>query len=277
MRNLLIFITKYNAFFLFLIFEIISLVIYIKYNSFQKATFINSTNKVTGEFYDRADELKGYLSLREVNDQLAKENADLRNQLRASKFLDSVAKHVVNDTIYKQQYEYIDAKVINNSVNKRNNYLTITKGSKDGVVKGMGVITGTGVVGKVVLVGEHIAIVQSLLHKDSRFSAMLATNKEIGYLEWGDDLDPHKGLLVDVSNTAQPKIGEMVVTSQLSLFPAGIPIGKVSKLNAKGAGFFLNMEVALAVDFSKLEYVYVINNKFATEQAGLEAQEKKDE
>jgi len=277
MRNLLIFITKYNAFFLFLIFEIASLIIYVKYNSFQKATFINSTNKVTSEFYTRADEVKGYLSLREVNDQLAKENANLRNQLRSSKFLDSVAKHVVNDTIYKQQYEYIDAKVINNSVNKRNNYLTITKGSKDGVAKGMGVITGSGVVGKVVLVGEHISIVQSLLHKDSRFSAMLATNKEIGYLEWGDDLDPHKGLLVDVSNTAQPKIGEMVVTSQLSLFPAGIPIGKVSKLNAKGAGFFLNMEVALSVDFSKLEYVYVINNKLATEQAGLEAQEKKDE
>jgi rod shape-determining protein MreC len=245
MRNLLIFITKYNAFFLFLIFEIASLIIYVKYNSFQKATFINSTNKVTSEFYTRADEVKGYLSLREVNDQLAKENANLRNQLRSSKFLDSVAKHVVNDTVYKQQYEYIDAKVINNSVNKRNNYLTITKGSKDGVAKGMGVITGSGVVGKVVLVGEHISIVQSLLHKDSRFSAMLAANKEIGYLEWGDDLDPHKGLLVDVSNTAQPKIGEMVVTSQLSLFPAGIPIGKVSKLNAKGAGFFLNMEVAL--------------------------------
>jgi rod shape-determining protein MreC len=68
-----------------------------------------------------------------------------------------------------------------------------------------------------------------------------------------------------------------VVTSQLSLFPAGIPVGKVSGLNAKGTGFFLKMEVQLAVDFGKLEYVYVINNKFATEQMGLEAQEKKDE
>jgi len=277
MRNLLIFITKYNAFFLFLIFEVSSLIIYIKYNSFQKATFINSTNKVTSNFYARADEVKGYMNLRNVNDALVRENAALRNQLKSSKYVDSVAKHVVNDTVYKQQYEYIDAKVINNSVNKRNNYLTITKGSKDGVAKGMGVITGAGVVGKVVYVGEHLSIVQSLLHKDSRFSAMLAKNKEIGYLEWGDDLDPHKGLLVDITNSAQPRVGEWVVTSQLSLFPAGIPLGRVSKLNAKGAGFFLNMEVALAVDFSKLEYVYVINNKFATEQAGLEAQEKKDE
>jgi rod shape-determining protein MreC len=277
MRNLLIFITKYNAFFLFLIFEIFSLIIYIKYNSFQKASFINSTNKVTGNFYDRADELKGYLSLREVNDNLVRENASLRNQLKSSLYVDTAAKHMVNDTVYKQQYQYIDAKVINNSVNRRNNYLTIDRGSTNGVAKGMGVISNAGVVGKVVFVGEHMSIVQSLLHKDSRFSAMLADNKEIGYLEWGDEMDPHKALLVDVSNSAKPRVGEQVVTSDLSLFPAGIALGKVRSLHAKGGGFFLNMEVALAVDFSKLQYVYVINNRFAQEQAGLEAQEKKDE
>ncbi|MBD1393158.1 rod shape-determining protein MreC [Mucilaginibacter glaciei] len=277
MRNLLIFITKYNAFFLFLIFEIASFIIYIKYNSFQKASFINSTAEVTGNLYARTDELKGYLSLRDVNDNLVRENARLRNQLKTSLYLDTAGKKRVIDTNYKQQYEYIAAKVINNSVNKRNNYITIDRGSNNGIAKGMGVITDAGVVGKVVFVGPHMAIVQSLLHKDTRFSAMLAAHKEIGYLEWGEDVDPHKGLLIDVSNNARPKIGEQVVTSDLSLFPAGIPLGKVSKLNAKGGGFFLNMEVALAVDFSKLQYVYVIVNRFAQEQAGLEAQEKKDE
>ncbi|QHS54028.1 rod shape-determining protein MreC [Mucilaginibacter sp. 14171R-50] len=277
MRNLLIFITKYNAFFLFLIFEIVSLIIYIKYNSFQKASFINSTNQVTGNLYAKADELKGYLSLKEVNDKLAKENAQLRNQLRSSKYADTVARKMVNDTIYKQQYEYIEARVINNSINKRNNYITISRGSRDGIEKGMGVISSLGVVGKVMFVGEHLSIVQSLLHKESRFSAMLATNKEIGYVEWGEGMNPQKGLLVDVSNNAQPKIGENVVTSELSLFPAGITLGKVSKLKAKGGGFFLNMEITFATDFSKLEYVYVIINKFAKEQAGLEAREKKDE
>ncbi|QXV65318.1 rod shape-determining protein MreC [Mucilaginibacter sp. 21P] len=277
MRNLLIFITKYNAFFLFLIFEIASLIIYVKYNSFQKASVINSTNQITGGLYARADELKGYLSLREVNDQLARENAALRNQLKSSKYVDTVARKTVIDTIYKQQYEYIAAKVINNSINKRNNYLTIDRGSRDGIEKGMGVINANGVVGKVAFVGEHLAIVQSLLHKDSRVSGMLAYNKEIGYLQWGDDMNPHKALLVDVSNNAQPKVGEPVLTSDLSLFPAGIPLGKVSRLKAKGTGFFLNLEVGLAVDFSKLEYVDVVVNKFAKEQAGLEGQEKKDE
>ena len=277
MRNLLIFITKYNAFFLFLIFEITSLVIYIKYNSFQKATFISSTSKVTGTLYTQVNGFKDYLNLKNVNDSLAKENARLRGQLKTSFYKDTSAKHEVTDTNYKQQYTFIEAKVINNSINRRNNYITIDRGTMQGVAKGMGVICGSGLVGKVVFAGEHLSVIQSLLHKDSRFSAMLATGKELGYIEWSDDLNPHKGILKDVSNNAQPKMGEAVVTSEFSLFPAGIPIGKVSNLHSRQGGYSLNMEVTLAVDFGKLQYVDVVVNKLANEQAGLEAQQKKDE
>ncbi|MGZ4000106.1 MAG: rod shape-determining protein MreC [Mucilaginibacter sp.] len=277
MRNLLIFITKYNAFFLFLIFEISALTIYIKYNSFQRATFISSTSKVTGALYAQRDQLVSYLSLQEQNDSLAKENARLRNQLKSSFYLDTAGKHKVSDTVYKQQYTFIPAKVINNSVNRSTNYITIDRGSLQGVAKGMGVICSSGLVGKVIFVGEHLSLVQSLLHKDSKFSAMLAKSKEIGYIEWSDDLDPHKGILKDVSNNAQPKLGEEVVTSEYSLFPAGIPVGKISNLHTRQGGYTLNMEVALAVDFSKLQYVNIVVNKLAQEQAGLETQEKKDE
>jgi rod shape-determining protein MreC len=277
MRNLLIFITKYNAFFLFLVFEIAALIIYIKYNSFQKATFITSTAKVTGALYTQVNGLKDYLYLKEVNDSISRENARLRNQLKSSFYTDTAVKHPVTDSVYKQQYTFISAKVINNSVNRATNYITINRGSRQGVAKGMGVICSSGLVGKVIFVGEHLSLVQSLLHKDSRFSAMLSKGKEIGYIEWSDDLDPHKGILKDVSNNAQPKLGEEVVTSEYSLFPAGIPIGKVSSLHTRQGGYTLNMEVALAVDFSKLQYVDVVVNKLAQEQAGLEAQEKKDE
>jgi rod shape-determining protein MreC len=166
--------------------------------------------------------------------------------------------------------------VINNSVNRSNNYLTINRGSRQGIAKGMGVICNSGIVGKVVFVSDHFAVVQSLLHKDSQFSAMLSKGKEIGYIEWTDDLDPHKGLLKDVSNNASPKLGELVVTSGYSLFPEGIPIGKISSLRTKAGGFSLNMEVTLAVDFSKLQYVDVVDNKFSKEQAGVEAQEKNE-
>jgi len=278
MRNLLIFISKYNAFFLFLIFEIFSLIIYVKYNSFQRATYINSTNQVTGTLYARVSELNSYLSLKNVNDSLATENARLRNMLKSSYYVDTLAKHTVNDSAYKQQYTYTEARVIDNTVNKRNNYITILKGTSDGIVKGMGVICNAGVVGKVIYTAEHMSLVQSLLHKDAKISAMLADTKDIGSLIWGEELNPRKGLLIDVPNHVKPHIGQLVVTSTYSdLYPAGIPIGKVSNLHAKGGGFFLNMEVNLAVDFSKLQYVYVVNNKLALEREGLETQKKQDE
>src|ERR1700761_3202348 len=133
MRNLLIFITKYNAFFLFLIFEISSIIIYVKYNSFQKATFINSTGKVTGDMYAQVNELNRYLQLKDINDSLAHENARLKNQLKSSFYIDTLAKRKVTDTVYKQQYEYVVAQVINNSINRRTNYITIDKGANAGI------------------------------------------------------------------------------------------------------------------------------------------------
>ena len=278
MRNLLIFLSKYNAFFLFVIFGVASLIIFIKYNSFQNAAFVNSSNKVIGDAYYKADEFKGYLTLREVNDSLARENARLRNQLKTSFYIDTLNKHTVNDTIYKQQYEYVEAKVIKNSVNLRSNYITINIGSRAGVKKGQGVIADAGVVGKVIAVSEHYAIVQSLLHKQTIFSAMLADTRDLGSFSWSAESDPHLGLLYNVSNNATPKVGELVVTSDESLFPAGIVIGKLSNLRSKtDKGAFLNMDVAIAVNFSKLEYVYVITNELAKEQLGLEALEKPDE
>jgi len=277
MRNLLIFITKYNAFFLFLIFEIGALVIYGKYNAFQKASIINSTNNVTGNFYARYNELERYLSLQDENDKLARDNARMRNLLKSSYYTDTVAKRRVNDTVYKQQYEYIPARVINNSVNRRNNYLTINVGTDAGIARGMGVICDQGIVGIVREVSPHFSVIQSLLHKDTRFSAMLVSTKARGTLKWDDGFDPQIAQLSEVTNNVQPHLGEQVVTSELSLFPAGVPIGRVSNLHTKNGGFFLNMEVRLAVNFATLQYVYVVNNRFGQEQAGLEALQKKDE
>jgi rod shape-determining protein MreC len=274
MRNLLIFITKYNAFFLFLIFEVSALLIYIKYNSFQKATFINSQNQVTGSLYGQVNEFKGYLSLKDVNDSLARENARLRGMLKTSFYIDTTEKHKVVDTVYKQQYTYLVARVINNSTNQSNNYITINKGSRDGITKDMGVICGAGVVGMVAAVSDHYASVKSLLHSKSQFSAMLINDKSVGSFIWGNDLNPHKGLL-SLQNDAKPTLGEMVVTSGYSLFPTGIPFGKVTNLHAKEGGLLLNVEVGLSVDFSKLQYIYVVVNKYAQEQAGLEALEVK--
>lgn len=274
MRNLLIFISKYNAFFLFIIFEITSLIIFVKYNNFQQATFISSSNEVVGTIYAKVDQLTDYFKLGITNDSLASENARLRNQLKSSFYVDSSVVKTVNDTVNKQQYTYISARVINNSFNRRNNYLTINRGSNAGITKGMGVISGSGVVGIVTNTGPNLATVQSLLHENTRISAMLADSNNIGSLIWDNNLDPTKAMLINIMKQIKIKKGTPVVTSGYSLFPAGTMLGYVNRLDAKNSSNGTDIEVRLSVNFSSLQYVYVVTNKLAQEQQSLEAQEK---
>ncbi len=274
MRNLLIFISKYNAFFLFIIFEITSLIIFVKYNNFQQATFISSSNEVVGTIYAKVDQLTDYFKLGITNDSLASENARLRNQLKSSFYIDSSVVKTVNDTVNKQQYTYISARVINNSFNRRNNYLTINRGSNAGITKGMGVISGSGVVGIVTNTGPNLATVQSLLHENTRISAMLADSNNIGSLIWDNNLDPTKAMLINIMKQIKIKKGTPVVTSGYSLFPAGTMLGYVNRLDAKNSSNGTDIEVRLSVSFSSLQYVYVVTNKLAQEQQSLEAQEK---
>lgn len=271
MRNLWNFVTKYNAFFLFAIFEIWALVIFVNDNSFQKTTYISTTNNVVAAVDDRVDQFERYLSLGSVNDSLLRENALLRNQLRSSFYNTTSQKKNVNDSVYKQQYSYIAARVLNNSIHARNNYITINRGKADGVTKDMGVICSAGVVGIVIDVTEHLALIQSVLHKNTIVSCYLTHSKEVCSFKWGDDLDPTKGLLYDITNTTKPLIGERVITSGYSsYFPKGVAVGKISKVNSKGG----NPEVSLAVDYGKIDYVYVISNILAAEQNQLDAERK---
>lgn len=278
MRNLWIFISKYNAFFLFVIFFVTALILTIKNNSYQRASVLNSSNQVIGEAYQNVNAFKSYLRLGAVNDSLARENARLRNQLKSSFYNDSIAGNSVKDTLYKQHYTYIVARVVNNSIHQKNNYITIDRGRRQGVQKGMGVICGSGVVGIVLNVSDNFASVRTILHSETKISASIAGTGAFGSLVWGDNnYDPQKAVLEDIPNHITVKPGAQVVTSGYSLFPAGLPIGKVIKTGVIGGNNFLNIEVKLSTDFATLEYVYVVNNLFSAEQAQLEESNKKDE
>ena len=274
MRNLWIFISKYNAFFFFIIFFIISVVLLVTHNSFQRASTWNSSNKVIGEAYQTVDEFKSYLKLGATNDSLALENARLRNRLKSSFFNDSLIDGSVNDTIHKQQYRYIVAKVVNNSINRQNNYLTINRGIRHGVKRGMGVTGPSGVVGIVRDVSENFSRIQSLLHSQTRISA--AVNGNIGSLVWGEgNYNPGTAILKDVPSHVVLKPGSKVVTSGFSLFPEGVAIGSVNQVNQDDGNSFLNIEVKLSTDFSSLRYVYVVTNLYAAEQDSLESEVNK--
>jgi rod shape-determining protein MreC len=273
MRNIWLFFSKYNAFFLLIIYFVISVTLLIKNNSFQRASVWNSSNQLIGTTYERVNELKNYLAFRRINDSLATENALLRNQLASSFRSDKSQQVTVRDSTLKQQYTYTLAKVINPSIHQKNNYLTINRGSKHGIAKGMGVTSAKGIIGIVMNVSENFATIRSILHSETKVSAQV--NGNIGSLVWGENnKDARYVYLKDIQSHIKIKKGEKVITSEFSLFPEGTPIGYVDEDRSKGGVSELDIKVRLYVDFSTLQYVYVINNLLSAEQIALESQNK---
>jgi rod shape-determining protein MreC len=273
MRNLWLFISKYNAVFLLIIFFTISLILLINNNTYQRASVWNSSNQIVGRAYERFNEISSYLNLGKTNDSLAAENARLRNQLTTSFKSDSVQQISIRDTTLKQQYTYTVARVINNSVHQKNNYLTINRGSKHGIAKGMGVTSAKGIVGIVLNVNENFATIRSLLHTETKVSANV--NGSIGSLVWGDkNYDSRYAYLKDIQSHLSIKKGAKVVTSEFSLFPEGTTIGHVAETRTSDGESSLDIKVKLDTDFSTLQYVYVINNLLSAEQLSLESKNK---
>ncbi len=271
MRNFLLFIYRHNFTFLFLILEIVSFYLLINHNSYQRATWLSSSNKVSGNIYNSYSNATQYLMLQQINEELAKENAYLRSQMPAS-FKDSKDYFsLVYDKLNKRQYTYRSARVINNSVNKHFNYITINKGSLNGIEKEMGVISAKGVVGIIKDVSEHYSSVISLLNTRLKISAKLKGKGFFGALGWDGD-DYRYAWLNEIPIHASVSVGDLVVTSGYSaIFPEGILIGTVEEVEKDKGESFYRIKVKLSVDFKDLSFVEVISNNMRDEQLDLES------
>ncbi len=272
MKNLWLILTKYNAFFLFIVFFGFAYYLVVQNNTFQRASAVNSSNQLVGGAYAKINGWRSYLHLSEDNALLAEENAKLKEQLQRLQAPDSLAQGTVVDSAENVQYHYIVAKVTNNSIHQKNNYITLDKGRIHGIKKGMGVISTSGIVGIILNVSDHFSTVQSLLHSETRISAALEDSKAFGSLTWGDSYDAQIGTLKDIPNHVKVRKGEAVFTSGFSLFPPGIAIGNVLETGISGGDSFLDIKVELSTPFHNLQHVYVVDDLLAGERTELESQ-----
>jgi rod shape-determining protein MreC len=276
MRNLFILLWKNNFFILFLLIESFCAFLIVQNNNFQHASFINSTNEVAAHIHSVVSEITDYINLRASNEALARENAGLRSFMPDIFYVDSVQKKITNDSVYKQQYTFMPAKVINNSTNRRNNYLTLDKGSAQGVKPEMGVISSKGIVGIVKDVSEHFCSVISILHKDSRISTKIKKSSYIGSLVW-EGYKSDYATLNDIPKHVILAKGDTLITSSFSaIFPEGILIGTIADFEPRAGDNFYSIDVKLSTDFNNLNYVYIVNNIFKEEQKKLEETQAHD-
>lgn len=257
--------------FLFLLLESLCVYLLVQNNNFQRASFINSSSAVSANILSATHDVNQYFLLKDANEKLLKENAELRSKTKESFSLILNSHQTVSDTTFHQKYTYTSAKVVNNSTNMRNNYLTLDKGSNQGIKNNMAVITSSGVVGQVKDVSANFCTVMSLLNSKTTISSKIKKDGSYGPLMWDADDNFGTATLHDIPTHVRLITGDTVVTSAYSTtFPENIMVGTVESFVKKSGEFFYTVKVKLSTDFKKLSYVYIVENIMKDEQEELE-------
>ncbi len=239
-------------------------------DGYQGSHVLNSSNQVVANVYQTAQNTKEYFSLKYENDRLSNENAQLRNLLKTNYAVLPLKEFKKNDTLYKQQYTYITAKIVNASVNKRRNYITLNVGKNQGITRDMAVMSPDGIIGIITNVSDNFSSVMSVLHKDFGINCQLKKDRSYGPLIW-DGKNYKYCSMIDIPTHAKIKKGDTVVTSELSgIFPEGILVGFIEDYERKQGESFYTAKVKLSSNFKKVNHVYVIKNRFKTERDSLE-------
>lgn len=278
MRSLLRFLLKNYAFLLFLFLEVVSLVLVFNYNSFQRSQFLNSSNFVSANLYNTVSSVLQYFELSKVNQQLAEENARLRELLSGNEVWvgfesdSTLQNRAQNDSVFK----YTPAKIINNSVNKQQNYITINKGRKHGIKPDQGLLSPFGIVGVITSVSESYSTGLSLLNPRWSVSAMLKGSGYYGSLVWNGK-DYRMADLLEIPFHVDLAIGDTIVTSGFSsIFPEGLLVGTIESFTQPVGENYYAIKVILSADFKSVRYVQVIENRKKEEREELEDGQSSD-
>ena len=257
MYNLIRFIQKHHFVLLFLVLEVLCIVFMTLTQSFHRQKRINTTNDIVGRIYETGTSVGDYFRLGKINRELAEENALLRRQLAVTTDTTKSYLDTINaDTIY----EFIPARVVNNTVNRPNNYILINKGAADGIEKDMGVISSNGIVGIVADVSQHYASVMSLLHSYTTISVRFKDSGQLANLRW-ETTNYRYGMVDDIPTHLRLQKGDTIVTSSYSfIFPENLMAGTVMELIPSPSGTLNKAKVKFATDFSTLKNVYVIHH-----------------
>jgi rod shape-determining protein MreC len=269
MRSFIDFFAKYHVFALFLLLEGFSLFLTVRKSSMKTGVVMSSANAISGFFYDKVSKYGNYFNLKEENQKLTEENLKLKQKLQTAFSSSETGFRKGGDSTHNQ-YVYTSALVIKNSISYQDNYLTLDKGSSDGIEPDMVVISNEGAVGVIANVSNHFSTAVSVLNSKIGISCKLAKSEFFGTVSWSER-DYQFADLNEIPNHVPLSVGDTVVTSSYSaLFPENIPVGRIVDFKTKGEDNFYDIKIRLSVDFKNLRYVYIIKNLFRKERIELE-------
>ena len=267
MRRFLDFIFYYRAFLLFLILQVVCFALIVRNLRFQGAAYFNTAAQVSANMNAVAQQTQNYFSLRQTNEALAQENAMLRELVTKLK---SSPIAVTDTSATHSPFQFEEAAVVNNSTGMFRNYITVNKGSADGIESGMAVTGQAGIVGKVKSVSENYAVLISLLNIDEYVSAEILRNATFGSVHW-DGKDVRFVKMLYVPKHVNVWKGDSIVTSGFNaVFPKGLPVGVITDVRPGDDALFQDLTVQLFQDFSSLKFVHIIKSSDVLEIDSLQ-------
>lgn len=282
MRNVFLFIARFSNLLFFLLLQVVALSMLFRYNKFHQASYMNVANEVTGKVYIRYNNIETYFSLQKENEKLRQQNAELLNNLREDYAIPDSSVQLVTDSFRVDSLEqyrkflYLPSKVIGNTIDAQNNYITLHRGSNQGVGVNMAVIGPDGIIGKVVNVSPNMAVAMSLLHRKNSVVALLKKGGGFGEVVW-DGKDPRFVTLNNIPRTVKVQKGDTVVTSSYSdIFPPGKVVGYVVQVLEDKSTSTYSLKLKTATDFYSVQHAYIVKNLQKAEMDSLMKKIRKD-
>ena len=263
MQRLIAFIEYNFHIILFVILQTICGFLVFSLNPYQQAIFSKASLGVTSTINKLSSDVYSYLNLKS-------QNTLLQNQI-SQQFKESFPQslHYLNDTFsivdtsMHHLFDAIPAHVVFNTAHKVNNVFIINKGLDHGIKKNMGVISSQGIAGVVLSSNQNYSAVMSLLNTNMKITPHINGQEYFTEMIW--DNSKFNCLTINgVNKLEQINLGDVVSTGNSSLlFPKGIPIGNISKINNTPKSQYFELELKTATNFRDLEYVFVIiNNEY---------------
>lgn len=249
---------------------------YLDTTYYQKAQVGRLTKGISGVIAGQFSNIGQYMNLKRSNIELKMENVALRNEIERLKVtLEEKGFSTRIDSLNGARYLHIPARVVNNSVNRQHNFITLNVGLNEGITQGMGVVCNDGVIGVVASVSRDFCTVISVLNTSLKISAKHHKSGIFGSLSW-DGLNYREVVLRDVPLHVNITQGDTIVSSGFSaIFPRDIPIGTISDFYRKDGSFY-TIRVLLLTDFKQLDYVYAVKSYDNPEITKIEINSKND-
>ena len=231
------------------------------------SSFRNNWDGWTAVFSDKRHLQQQVKLLETENSQLSMENQSLQEYKQESFRL---RKMLNFDNANREKYDLLPAHLIARSPNNWYECITIDRGSRQGVEKGMPVISPNGLVGRVGSVSENSAQVSLITDREMAVGAIIQKTRETnGIIEGLGDSNELR--MINIPYYSKINEGDRIISSGLSaIYPPGINIGTVMEVSREPNGLLLVAMIKPTVDFNKLEEVFVITGYHPVEGFDVE-------